>query len=656
MIERSVVVAFKEGLHARPAALLAKLAKGFDARINVVKNGRAADAKSVAKLMLLAVQEGERILLRAEGSEAEAAVERLDALVSAGDAVAAPCAAVAAPCAVVAAPCAAVAAPCAAVAAPCAASVRGAAGNTGVAVGPAFVHLPEAAAPPVRFVSPDEIPAEAARLAAAFAAVQAAFEAQAAQAEEPTERDILKALCELTQDPALADAAQQRVAHGQDAPSAAWAAGMAVADEFAASDSEYFRARAQDVRDVARHLVDALLGVSAPDLAVVAEDCVLIAGALSAVEFARLPKRRVRGVVLLEGGPTSHVAIMARAFGLPLVLLRNADPARLRSARFVAMDGAAGTVALDPDEATRRRFEDQMRRDADARRALRHLVGAVARTRNGQVVDVAANIGTVAETAIAREHGAMGVGLFRTELLFMQGRRLPTEEEQYRAYAAVLDAMAPHPVVIRTLDIGGDKPLPGVAAEPEDNPFLGWRGIRMCLDRPDLFKPQLRALLRAARHGRLRVMFPMISDIGEFRAGRALLDQCAVELSAEGVETGVVQLGIMVETPAAALCADALAAEVAFFSIGTNDLTQYVMAADRTHRRLAHLGRADHPAVLRLIRMTCDAARARGIPVSVCGEMAADPALIPRLVEWGVTGLSMSAPAIPQAKQVILQL
>ena len=638
MIERSVVVAFKEGLHARPAALFAKLAKGFDADISVVKGGRKADAKSVAKLMLLAVAEGERILLRAEGSEAQAAVDRLGALVSDGDA--APRAADAP----------------GAVDASCAVDGRGASGNAGIAMGPAFVYLPDTAALPTRFVAPGEVPAEAARLAAAFNAVQAAFAGQAAQAQEPAEREILEALCELTGDPALADVARERVAHGQDAASAVWAAGAAMADEFAASDSEYFRARAQDVRDVSRHLADELLGVAVPDLGAIAEDCVLIAGSLSAVEFARLPKRHVRGVALLEGGPTSHVAIMARAFGLPLVLLRDADPAQLRAARYVAMDGAAGTIALDPDEETRRRFGERMRQDEDARRALRHLAGAVARTRGGQVVEVAANIGTVAEAAVAREHGAMGVGLFRTELLFMQGRRLPTEEEQYRAYSAVLDAMAPHPVVIRTLDIGGDKPLPGLLAEPEDNPFLGWRGIRMCLDRPDLFKPQLRALLRAARHGRLRVMFPMISDIGEFRAGRALVEQCAAELAAEGVAAGTAALGIMVETPAAALCAEELAAEAAFFSIGTNDLTQYVMAADRTHRRLLHLGRADHPAVLRLIRMTCDAARARGIGVSVCGEMAADPALIPRLVEWGVAGLSMSAPAIPRAKQVILQL
>jgi len=250
----------------------------------------------------------------------------------------------------------------------------------------------------------------------------------------------------------------------------------------------------------------------------------------------------------------------------------------------------------------------------------------------------------------------MGVGLFRTEFLFMHARRLPSEDEQYTAYREVLEVMAPYPVLIRTLDIGGDKALPGLQAEPEENPFLGWRGIRMCLDRPALFRPQLRALLRAAAHGRLRVMFPMISDIDEFRAARGVLDDCAAELVTEGAATGPIELGIMVETPAAALCADLFASEVAFFSIGTNDLTQYTMAADRAHRRLVRLGRADHPAVLRLIQMTCAAARAKGIWVGVCGEAAGDPVMIERLIGWGVSELSMSAPLIASAKRTVMGL
>jgi phosphocarrier protein FPr len=249
----------------------------------------------------------------------------------------------------------------------------------------------------------------------------------------------------------------------------------------------------------------------------------------------------------------------------------------------------------------------------------------------------------------------MGIGLFRTEFLFMEAAAPPTEEEQYRTYARALEAFAPHPVIVRTLDIGGDKQVPGLAFEPEANPFLGWRGIRMCLDSPALFEPQLRALLRAAVHGRLRVMFPMVSDVSEVLAATACLARCRAALEAEGQQTGPIELGIMIETPAAALCAADLARHVAFFSIGTNDLTQYTMAADRTNARLARLHRADHPAVLRMIELACQGALEAGIWVGVCGEAAGDPALIPRLLSWGVTELSMSAPLIARAKRTILE-
>ncbi len=546
-LQRSAVVRLKEGLHARPAAQFAKLAKRFAASIEVVKGERVADAKSMVKLMLLAVQEGERILLRANGHDEAAAAD-------------------------------------------------------------------------------------------------------------PLQYEVLTALHELTEDAALIDSVHERIAERQDAASAAHAVGHGLAEHFARADSDYFRGRAEDMRDVTRQVVEALLGVQRPDLERIDQDCVVVAASLSAVEFARLPKRHVLGLLLLEGGLTSHVAIMARSFGLPLVMSVDVDQQVLRCVRCVAIDGDAGLAVLDPDAATRARFMAAMAAVALERQSLRALAGVVARTRDGRVIEVAANIGSVAEARVAREHGAMGVGLFRTEFLFMHARRLPSEDEQYAAYREVLDVMAPYPVLIRTLDIGGDKPLPGLTAEPEDNPFLGWRGIRMCLDRPTLFRPQLRALLRAAAHGRLRVMFPMVSDIDEFRAARAVLDDCAAELAAEGAAIGPIELGIMVETPAAAVCADVFAREAAFFSIGTNDLTQYTMAVDRAHQRLVHLGRADHPAVLRMIEMICAAARARGIWVGVCGEAAGDPAMIERLVGWGVSELSMSAPLIARAKQTVMAM
>jgi phosphoenolpyruvate-protein phosphotransferase (PTS system enzyme I) len=248
------------------------------------------------------------------------------------------------------------------------------------------------------------------------------------------------------------------------------------------------------------------------------------------------------------------------------------------------------------------------------------------------------------------------VGLFRTEFLFMERPELPSEEEQYEAYREVAEAFGEKPVVVRTLDVGGDKDLPGVDRPAEENPFLGWRGIRMSLDVPELFKPQLRAILRAATGGNLKVMFPMIADIEELRAAKVLLTECREELEEEGAKAGPLEVGIMVETPAAAICARELAREVSFFSIGTNDLVQYTLAADRGNERLRRLQSADHPAVLRLIESTCRAAEEAGIPTGVCGEAAGDPALIPKLVKLGVVELSMSAPSIPRAKKVVSEV
>ena len=249
----------------------------------------------------------------------------------------------------------------------------------------------------------------------------------------------------------------------------------------------------------------------------------------------------------------------------------------------------------------------------------------------------------------------MGVGLFRSELLFMEGKAPPTEEQQTQVYAALASAFAPYPVIVRTLDVGGDKPVPGIAFPSEDNPFLGWRGIRMCLDRPDIFKPQLKALLRAALSGKVKIMLPMVADLEEVRRTRALLAECRAELDQRRTPFGDPELGIMIETPAAALMAEDLAREVAFFSVGTNDLAQYVMAADRLNPRVAHLNRAEHPAVLRSVELVCSAARSAGIWVGICGEAAARPDLIATFIRMGVTELSMSPSSIPRAKKCVME-
>jgi phosphoenolpyruvate-protein phosphotransferase len=325
-------------------------------------------------------------------------------------------------------------------------------------------------------------------------------------------------------------------------------------------------------------------------------------------------------------------------------------------ARVVALDGTEGYAVADPGEDVISDFE-QKQRDASAEAdLLEQYKHAEARTRDGRRIEVAANIGSAEEAEGAIGWGAEGVGLFRTEFLFMKRPDLPSEEEQYEAYRTVAEAFGERPVIIRTMDVGGDKDLPGVDQPEEENPFLGWRGIRMCLDVPELFKPQLRAILRAAPHGRLKIMFPMVVDNVELRAAKEILDECREELRNEGTEFGEVEVGVMVETPAAAIRAQDIAPEVSFFSIGTNDLVQYTLAADRGNERLTRLQSADHPAVLDLIGKTCEAAKEAGIWVGVCGEAAGEPGMIPRLVELGVTELSMSAPSIPRAKKIVSEL
>ena len=268
---------------------------------------------------------------------------------------------------------------------------------------------------------------------------------------------------------------------------------------------------------------------------------------------------------------------------------------------------------------------------------------------------MAANLGALSEIEPAQAAGAVGVGLFRTEFLFMERPTLPTEDEQTAVYSQLLERFRPQPVVIRTLDVGGDKPLRAIAFPKEENPFLGWRGVRVCLDRPDVFAPQLRALLRAAPHGRLQVMIPMVSDIEELRAVKARIAACRAELESAGIAHGWFELGMMVETPAAVFAAKAFAREVEFFSIGTNDLTQYVMAADRTNPRVAALNRADHPAVVEAIRLVCEAAAAAGIPVAVCGEAAGRPEMTAALIRLGVSELSMSASSILRVKRAVTE-
>ncbi|WP_428391632.1 phosphoenolpyruvate--protein phosphotransferase [Lichenicoccus sp.] len=633
LLEQDAVVSLDEGLHARPAARLAQLAKSFQSSIEIHKGGASANAKSTVKIMLLTVKQGERVRIRVEGEDAVSALAELVAYV--GGAAPLADAPPALP--------------------QVSGRIEGACGNEGVAIGPAFLYLPDRSVPPRRSLAAGAIGAEIERFRAAVLEVCDTIEAARADGAESTEAQLFAALRELAEDVELLGPIEQAIAGGQDAASATIEVSRALAERFERIDDAYFRLRADDVRGIGQRLADVLLGRRGCDLAALSEPSILVASELSALDFARLPAHLVLGLLTTAGGPTSHIAIIARALGFPAVVGARAHEDTLRAARLIALDGGAGLAILNPDPTTQAAFA-RRRDEADAARVeLERFAHIAPRTRDGSAIEVAANIGAVAEIEPALRAGAMGVGLFRTEFMFMRNTALPSEEEQLRTYTRVLSAFAPHPVLIRTLDIGGDKPMAGMQSEAEANPFLGWRGIRMCLDRPELFDPQLRALLRAAVHGRLRVMFPMISDVSEVLAAKARLSECREALHAQGQETGPIELGIMIETPAAALCAHALAQHVDFFSIGTNDLTQYTMAADRTNARLARLSRADHPAVLRMIELACDGAREAGIWIGVCGEAAGDPAMIPRLLSWGVSELSMSPSLIARAKRAVTE-
>lgn len=537
--------------------------------------------------------------------------------------------------------------------------ITGVAASEGVALGPVFVHVFEGLEPERERIPEDAVEAELKRFRDAVEAVvrrlsETGDRLRASDDEE--EAGIFEAHVEMARDPELHSEVEERVRDLESPEAAVLAVGEEYAEMFAAMEDEYMAARADDVRDVSNQIASELMGGRAAGLEALKTPSVILARNLAPSETARLPKGMALGFVTAEGSKTSHVSIMARSMGIPAVVGVGVGLEVILGAETVAVDGDEGYAVADPEPDTVADLERKREQIAGERAALEEYRHVEARTREGRRIEVSANLGSASEAEEALLWGADGVGLFRTEFLFMERKELPSEDEQYEAYREVAEAFGERPVIVRTLDVGGDKNLPGVEEHEEENPFLGWRGIRMSLDVPKLFKPQLKAILRAAKSGNLKVMFPMVVNVEELRAAQRVLDDCREELEGEGQEAGPVEVGVMIETPAAAICAAHLAPEVTFFSIGTNDLVQYTLAADRGNERLRHLQGADHPAVLELIKRTCEAAREAGIWVGVCGEAAGEPALISKLVELGVGELSMSVPSIPRAKKIISEL
>jgi phosphoenolpyruvate-protein phosphotransferase len=501
-------------------------------------------------------------------------------------------------------------------------------------------------------------PDEVARLAQASADAAADLEAIARRVHDeghPDEAAIFEAQAAIARDPALASMAAERV-HGshEDAIGAIVAAAESFAAQLRSLDDERLAARAADVIDVGDRIARRLAGSSQPTIGL-DRPAIVVAQDLAPSLTATLPRERLVGIALEGSSPTAHAAILARAYGIPAVVgVRDLlETLSATGAGELAIDGGSGDVFIDPDQATSDRLDAGT--DAAHRQHERDVLDATspAVTLDGTEVTLLANIGTPDESDAAITLGAQGIGLFRTEFLFLERTRPPSEDEQVAAYRRVIGAFAPHPVTIRLLDVGGDKPLPYLPIGEEANPFLGVRALRLAYTEPDLFVTQLRACYRAAAFGPVKVMAPMIGDAGDADLFVQLAERAREEAIAAGCEIGEVALGVMLEIPSAILVADSYVDRIRFASLGTNDLLQYTLAVDRGNARLERYRDPLHPAILRLVRQAVDAARRGGIELSVCGEMAGDPAAALALVALGVESLSMASSSLPAVRRAI---
>ena len=429
------------------------------------------------------------------------------------------------------------------------------------------------------------------------------------------------------------------------------------ADTLSKIDDPYLRERALDIQDVMRRVIHNLQGKAPNAMPLSSEAHIIVAHNLTPSDAASIDRDRVLGLATDLGSRTSHTAIMARSLNIPAVVGLHDVTETLENGRMALLDGSSGVLILDPTPETLAYYGEVELRQSKVAGELSTLRDEPAITRDNQHVVLSANIELSEDIAKVAANGAEGIGLYRTEFLYLDRDSLPGEEEQFETYRHVAEMVSPHPLIIRTFDLGGDKIAGGIDVSDELNPFLGWRAIRFCLEHPEVFKPQLRAILRASAVGNVKLMFPMISGVAELRRALAALDECKAELKAAGMSFHAdMQIGAMIEIPSAAICAEALGREVDFFSIGTNDLIQYAIAVDRVNERIAHLYEPTHPAVLRLIDMVGEAARKHQIWFGVCGEMAADIELTPLLLGLGVDELSVSAALVPRVKSAIRNL
>ncbi|MBQ2138536.1 MAG: phosphoenolpyruvate--protein phosphotransferase [Erysipelotrichaceae bacterium] len=474
----------------------------------------------------------------------------------------------------------------------------------------------------------------------------------------PEELAIFDAHLMMVQDPEYKDQIVNMIKDGSNADQATKTVSDMMVGMFESMDDAYFKERAADIKDVSFRLLCNILGLTIPDLTAIDEEVVIVAEEMTPSDTAQLNKKYSLGFVTEIGGKTSHAAIMAVALGLPAVVGCTGIMSSCKHGDKIILDAKEGDVIINPTDEQLKEYEEKRVRFLEEKAALQVLLDKPSITVDGHQVELVANIGSPKDMDNVIANGAEGVGLYRTEFLYMESTEdFPSEEDQFKAYKVVLERAEGKRVVVRTLDIGGDKKLPYFEFEPEMNPFLGYRAIRLCLDRKDIFKTQVRALLRASVYGKLAIMFPMIATIDEFKTAKQFVLDTKEELKAEGVAVSdSIEIGMMVEIPASAVLADEFAKYADFFSIGTNDLIQYSMAADRMSEKVAYLYQPLNPSILRLIKMTIDGAHSQGRWCGMCGEMGGDPMAAPVLLGLGLDEFSMSASKILPTRKIITSL
>jgi phosphoenolpyruvate-protein phosphotransferase len=642
-------------LHARPAKVFVKLAKQYQSNIRVFHGEKKANAKSMISLLTLGVESGSTIRIETEGEDEKIALTALIQAIEEGlgeaelieehgeahSAEAGSAAEKQKPNEKETAPLPPLAEN----------MLKGISGAPGIAIGPIY-HLKKTEITVEETFENESVEKNQLQTAIEQAKGQVArLKTHMLAQKADSEAAIFDVHLELLDDADLLDGVIEKINQQQSAAKAWQLTIDERAKVVAGLDDPLLAARAADLHDIGYRVLRILVGVDGESVGFPDHPVIVVADDLSPSDTASLDRDKVLGFCTASGGPTSHTAIIARALSLPAVVSAGMAVLGLEDGITIVLNGGDGLLTLNPSKDEISQAKSKQKAGEESLQAAQEKAAEPAITKDGHRVEIAANIGGASGARDAMKSGAEGVGLLRTEFLFLERRQPPSEDEQFAVYREIAEIMEKNPVIVRTLDVGGDKPLPYISMPDEENPFLGVRGIRLCLAQPDLLREQLRAVLRATKYGKLRIMFPMVADISEWRAARAMVEEIRAELG-----VALPEMGIMIEVPSAALMADVFAEEVDFFSVGTNDLTQYTMAMDRMHPQLA--GKADglHPAVLRLISKTVKAAHKAGKWVGICGELGADMQAVPILVGLGVDELSVTVPAIPTVKAKVREL